>query len=408
MSGRRAVARRAVARRPMPARNHPARDTPRAATVAPDPAGELPHGLAASFCFESGQARQPYAARVRVTGRRADAAGPLGPRDHFVVEEIVDPVIPGTGPVSVTARVEGVSPGEWTVVAELVTPHPDLSWQRRRAKPRPPVRQSLSPAGWTWHRWQVSAAASRPMKARLAPLTEFARIPAVIPGSWAVLVALGVVIGFVFQGILLARTSIDVGELRAVSVGVVAAGVLGGKVWYVAQHLREWRRSIRIGWCIQGALVGATMVGIVALALRHIPIGTPLDMTAPGLFVGVGVGRLGCFFSGCCAGRPTASRCGLWSSDRRVGTRRFPTQLMESFVALLIGFAAFLVVLYDQAVVGTGALFVSTFAAYTLCRQLILSLRSEKRHTTFGLPATAAVAGAALLGGIAVLVLHSH
>ena len=408
MSGRRTAARRAAAGRSMPARNHPARDTPRAAAAVAESAADLPRGLAASFCFDSGQGRQPYAARVRVTGRRADAAGPLGPRDHFVVEEIVDPVIPGTGPVSVSARVQGINPGEWTLVAELVTPEPEVPRRRRPAKPRLQARQSLSPAGWTWRRWRVSATAPRPVKARLAPLTEFARIPAVIPGSWAALVTLGVIIGFIFQGILLARTSFDVGEVRNVSFGVVAAGVLGGKLWYVAQHLRTWRRSIRVGWCIQGALVGATAVGIAALALLRIPLGTPLDMTAPGLFVGVGVGRLGCFFSGCCAGRPTASWCGLWSSDRRVGARRFPTQLMESFAALAIGFAAFLVVLHDQAVVGSGALFVSTFAAYTLCRQLILRLRAEGRNTTFGLPATAAVAAAALLGGIAVLVVHSH
>ena len=83
------------------------------------------------------------------------------------------------------------------------------------------------------------------------------------------LIALGVVVGFVFQAILLARTRIDVGEVRIVGFVVVAAGVLGGKLWFLAQHLRTWRESLRIGWCIQGALVGATALGVVALGLRR-------------------------------------------------------------------------------------------------------------------------------------------
>jgi phosphatidylglycerol:prolipoprotein diacylglycerol transferase len=92
--------------------------------------------------------------------------------------------------------------------------------------------------------------------------------------------------------------------------------------------------------CIQGFGLGAIGTLVIGAWATGMPAGPLLDVTAPGLLVGMTIGRFGCFFGGCCAGRPTASRWGLWSSDRRLGVRRVPTQLLESTVALVVGLAA--------------------------------------------------------------------
>jgi phosphatidylglycerol:prolipoprotein diacylglycerol transferase len=136
------------------------------------------------------------------------------------------------------------------------------------------------------------------------------------------------------------------------------------------------------------------------VALLHLPIGVILDATAPGLFFGMAVGRLGCFFTGCCAGRPTASRFGVWCSDRRVGARRVPTQLMESLAALVIGLIGLLLLLHYRFAF-SGVIFVASVAAYTLWRQVILRLRAESRRSAIGGPLTAGLA--ALVLGASVL-----
>jgi prolipoprotein diacylglyceryltransferase len=69
----------------------------------------------------------------------------------------------------------------------------------------------------------------------------------------------------------------------------------------------------------------------------HVPAGVFLDVTAPGLLFAMAVGRVGCFFAGCCGGPPTASCWGVWSSDQHVGARRIPTQLLESVLAFSLG-----------------------------------------------------------------------
>ncbi len=104
-----------------------------------------------------------------------------------------------------------------------------------------------------------------------------------------------------------------------------------------------------------------------------------LDATAPGLFFAVAIGRVGCFLTGCCAGRCTSSRWGVWSSDRRIGARRIPAQLLESAAGLLIGLVAAWLVIGSVPVV-EGLNFVAAFGVYLVVRQLLLRLRAERRE----------------------------
>src|SRR5437879_8448707 len=88
---------------------------------------------------------------------------------------------------------------------------------------------------------------------------------------------------------------------------------------------------------IQGFITGATLAAAILLVVLAVRLGVFLDATAPGLLLGMAVGRIGCFFAGCCGGPPTASRFGVWSSDQRMGARRVPTQLFEFGLALVLG-----------------------------------------------------------------------
>src|SRR5439155_24837140 len=137
------------------------------------------------------------------------------------------------------------------------------------------------------------------------------------------------------------------------------------------------------------------------LAVLGVPAGVFLDVTAPGLLVGMAVGRVGCFFAGCCGGPPTASRWGVWSSDQRVGARRLPTQLLELILALSLGLGVLVAVLGHGP--AGGAFFVAGLAAYILGRQGILRLRTEARKTRLGGLVTAALAALVLVAAVVLL-----
>jgi phosphatidylglycerol---prolipoprotein diacylglyceryl transferase len=133
-----------------------------------------------------------------------------------------------------------------------------------------------------------------------------------------------------------------------------------------------------------------------------VPAGVFLSATAPALLLGIGIGRPGCFWAGCCTGRPTTSRWGIWSSDRRVGCRREPAQLIEAVAALLIGLAVLAVVL-SAGLQRSGPVAVAGLAAYTLSRQFALGLRSEPRRYTCGRQVVAAAAVIVLIASLALL-----
>ena len=132
-----------------------------------------------------------------------------------------------------------------------------------------------------------------------------------------------------------------------------------------------------------------------------VPIGVFLDVIAPGLLVAMAVGRVGCFFAGCCGGPLTASRWGVWSSDQRVGARRIPTQLLGSVLGLSLGLGVLVAVLGHGP--AGGAFFVASLAAYTLGRQGLLRLRAEARQTRLGGLATSALAVLVLIAGVVLL-----
>lgn len=333
-----------------------------------------PEALVVSHCFDPGADGEPYSATVRLTGRRVRINRPPGPQDTFVQEDRVDGIVPGSGPISVTSWVYGLLPGEWTVSAELLRAGNDPGRSKRIAA------EPIAPAAWSLLRWAMTSGSRGPVHTRWAMVVPLARMPGLIPGSFTLLGALAILAALVVQSAMLGRSGVSTNESLTVSLIALASGLLGAKVWYAVLHPGPWRKALLGGWAVDGFLVVSSIVAVLALIAFSLPIGVFLDASAPGIFLAVAIGRLGCFFTGCCAGRCTSSRWGVWSldRDRRIGARRIPTQLLESAVGLVIALVAGLLVIND-AVPVQGLVFVVAVAAYFVARQGLLRLRAERR-----------------------------
>lgn len=345
-----------------------------------------PEALVVTYWFDSGDDGEPYDAIVRLTGRRVGTRGTPRAGDSFTKDETIEGVVPGTGPVSITAWVYGLQHGEWTVDGQLVRASPGA----QSANPRPGAPRAIQPATWSWRHWALSTAPASPIKTRWALLAPLARQPAVIPGIYTALAVVGFVVALGLQAAILSRQGVPFDRPLAASLLALVAGLLGAKAWYTVLHPDE--SLIKGGWAVDGFLVVAPLVAAFTLFAWDQPIGAVLDATAPGIFFAVAIGRVGCFVTGCCAGRCTASRWGIWSSDRRVGARRIPTQPLESAAGLVLGVVSLLVVVNGGLPVA-GGVFVAAFAIYAVVRQALLRVRSERRRVYRTLPVTAAAAG---------------
>lgn len=346
-----------------------------------------PQALGLTYWFDAAPYGDPYTAVVRFAGQRIGLDRKPGPHDSFAAAERIDGVIAGSGRVAITTRILDIAPGEWNITAELTA-------ERHAESARP-------------------ATVPNPQRASASGRTGFGPVirvsaPGAHLGAWPALVGVGVAVALAVQARLAAHAHLPVTAMLSVSLIASVVGLLGARIYHLAEQsprlLLDPRSVLSAGMCIQGFVLGAIATASVGMLLIGVPVGRFLDVTAPGLLFAMGIGRFGCFFGGCCAGRPTASRWGLWSSDRRLTTRRIPTQLLEAALAFALGLAALLAVLH-RSVEPAGAAFIVAIAAYTLGRQRLLPWRDLPRKTFYGGRLTAAITGAVVLAGFVVAAL---
>lgn len=304
------------------------------------------------------------AVRLQLSGRRLGGGRPQ-PGDRFQMETTVH-VPAASGPVSVTSTIAGMNPGKWDITV----------------RPLDNEHLLLYAVDWSWWRWRLLKRPARPVRTHPA-LLSFS--PGLLPRAWRKAFALlGVIVALAVQSLSTARLGVDVDEPLTVSLPAIAAGGVGGKLWYLAVCGKQGQRHRPVveGWAVQGFMVGANLAALALLAYQGADIGGFFDATAPALLFGMSIGSLGCFFTGCCAGRATRFSFGIWSSDRHLGMRRVPTQLLESALALMAGLGT-LGALTLVGLVG-GALFVAAAALYFLIRQALLRFRAERPRNRLG------------------------
>lgn len=69
-----------------------------------------------------------------------------------------------------------------------------------------------------------------------------------------------------------------------------------------------------------------------------------MDYLSPGLFLSLGVSKIGCAVYGCCYGE----ECTFGITNPITGLTHFPVQLLEVFLGVVIAFAFFFVILYSK------------------------------------------------------------
>jgi phosphatidylglycerol:prolipoprotein diacylglycerol transferase len=370
-------------------------EPPAASGVSGWAEGRLQEVLTPTFWLDPGERGDPFQTTIRFSGRRAGITGKPGPADSFTRDVTAEGILPGSGPVAVTAEIRGIGPGDW-----IVTARPVARAGSKLARSYTPGEED-GQAGRRDRLWprRVTVPAGKPATIGTA-LLPFARVPGITRYAYACLVGLGVVAGLAVQAALLATADLPWGSGLVYSLYAVVAGLAGAKAWYSTVH----RGRKFDGWCIQGFVTGAAALAAAApLAGLAIPVGAYYAAAAPGLLIGMGIGRPGCWWAGCCTGRPTASRWGIWSSDRIIGCRRIPVQPMEALLALVTGLAVLGVVLL-LGLARSGPVAVAALAAYTLGRQFLLGLRADPpRRSSRRAPLTTAAAALILAASIAVL-----
>jgi phosphatidylglycerol:prolipoprotein diacylglycerol transferase len=134
---------------------------------------------------------------------------------------------------------------------------------------------------------------------------------------------------------------------KVVNLGVYCAlmGMLGAKVMMIAldPDLRTHPAEIfslatlQSAGIFYGGFILALVFAFFYMRAQRLPILTTSDIFAPGLAIGHGIGRLGCFAAGCCWGKPTHLPWAVTFTNKDattgvpLGIPLHPTQLYEAF-----------------------------------------------------------------------------
>jgi len=130
------------------------------------------------------------------------------------------------------------------------------------------------------------------------------------------------VVGFLTALFLMRKLARKSGEnpdhIANVALYTLMAGVIGARIFYVVHHFSQfhgrWISMFAIwqgGLEFIGGVILAIAVVIIYLRRQKLPVRQYLDILAVGLMLGVAFGRVGCFFRGCCYGRPSNIACAI-------------------------------------------------------------------------------------------------
>lgn len=130
--------------------------------------------------------------------------------------------------------------------------------------------------------------------------------------------------------------------------GVLVSSIIGVRAFYVFTHLGEfdpWYRALFIwdgGLTLYGGILLAMLTVWWMCRRRDIVFLDVADIFAPGVMLGIGLTRIGCFLAGCCFGKPSTCALAVHFPPEAPASLTFggravhPTQLYASAAGFLV------------------------------------------------------------------------
>jgi phosphatidylglycerol:prolipoprotein diacylglycerol transferase len=183
---------------------------------------------------------------------------------------------------------------------------------------------------------------------RFGPITVY---------TYGVLLAAAYLLGLQLAMVRARNRNLDATRVMDLGIYIIISALIGAKLLLLVTDFQIFRSNpaelfslFRSGGVFYGGLILAVAVALVYIRRVGLPLWTTTDVFAPGIALGHVVGRFGCFFAGCCWGKPTTLPWGITFTDpfaaANVGTplnqSLHPTQLYEAgaeflILALLLG-----------------------------------------------------------------------
>ena len=205
---------------------------------------------------------------------------------------------------------------------------------------------------------------------------------------YGILMALGMALGVMVACFNAKKRGLKSSDIFLLACYVLPLAVIGARIYYVLFSLDEFTSFVQVlkiwegGLAIYGGVIGGA-VGVGLFCLIHKKnFFAVADIAACSLILGQAIGRIGCFFAGCCYGievtnpdlmhYPIATQIhGVW---------HYATFFYESFWNFIV-FAVLMLVLYlGKHIKERGVIMSMYFILYGIGRAIIETVRGDSLY----------------------------
>ncbi len=210
--------------------------------------------------------------------------------------------------------------------------------------------------------------------------------------TYGVLLAAAYLLGLQLALVRAKARSLDPTRVMDLGIYIIISALVGAKLLLLVTDFQTFRSNpaellnlMREGGVFYGGLIVAVIVALWYIRRVKLPLWTTCDAFAPGIALGHVIGRFGCFFAGCCFGKPTNVPWAITFTDpfaaANVGTplnvALHPTQLYEAGAEFLI--LIFLLVTEKSGRKFSGRTFWLYMLLYAISRYIIEIYRGDER-----------------------------
>ena len=164
--------------------------------------------------------------------------------------------------------------------------------------------------------------------------------------TYGVMIALGIMAGLYFASRQAKKEAIGSGIIVDIVFWIILSGFIGARITYVFvewKYFTEYPLKVlfaREGFVFYGGFIFSFLTAFLYVKIKKLNAWKLADIIAPSTALGYAIGRLGCFFYGCCYGRPTNSLLGILFPPEvpagSLGVKVIPTQLISSLTLFII------------------------------------------------------------------------
>jgi phosphatidylglycerol:prolipoprotein diacylglycerol transferase len=228
--------------------------------------------------------------------------------------------------------------------------------------------------------------------------------------GYGVMIAIGILAAFFVAERQAKKHDLDPDLADTLIFVVMISGFLCSKITFCLINWNEFIKNPRAflgadGWVVYGGIIGGFIGSWIYCKIKKIDFLAYFNLLLPEAALAQGFGRIGCFFAGCCYGKPTDQFGVVFppGSLAPSGVRLIPTQLISAFGDFLLFYILYRNYEYGKHPEETGAWYL---ILYSIGRFLVEFLRGdEARGSILGLSTSQFIALFVCALGVAILLM---